>query len=143
MTRQLREYKLSDPVKEYFEKQGYKVYVEIPIQGACIDMVARKGNFLIAIELKMSLTKQLIHTCFTNNVYCDLSYAAVPTNPTTKNKELCKKHSIGIIKIADEVKIISEAKGRSAIWKPVHDRMLEYCSGIPWGGVGGLVGTAA
>ena len=86
MTRQLREYKLSDPVREYFEKQGYKVYVEIPIAGACIDMVARKGNILIAIELKMSLTKQLIDNCSTNRVYCDISYAAVPTNPTVKNR---------------------------------------------------------
>ena len=77
MTRQLREYKLSDPVREYFEKQGYVVYTEIPIAGACIDMVARKGNFLIAIELKMSLTYQLIHACYTNHVFCDLSYAAV------------------------------------------------------------------
>ena len=138
MTRQLKEYKLSDPVKEYFEKQGYKVYVEIPIAGACIDMVARKGDFLIAIELKMSLTKQLIKTCFTNRVFCDISYAAVPTNPTIKNRELCKKHSIGIIRVADKINIIAEPKGRSIIFKPEHDRMLKYCSGVPWAGVGGL-----
>lgn len=135
---QLREYKLSDPVKEYFENQGYKVYTEIPIVGACIDMVARKGSFLIAIELKMSLTKQLIHACYINHVFCDLSYAAVPTEPSKKSKELCKRYSTGIIKVTNEVKIIVEANNRFGFYKPEHDRMLKYCSGTPWGGVGGL-----
>ncbi len=138
MTRQLKEYKLSDPVKEYFEKQGYKVYTEIPIAGACIDMVARKGNFLIAIELKMSLTKQLIHACYTNHVFCDLSYAAVPTEPSTKSKMLCERYSVGIIKITDETKITLKANTRFGFFRPEHERMLKYCSGIPWDGVGGL-----
>ena len=139
MTKQLREYKLSDPVREYFEKQGFKVYVEIPVAGACIDMVARKGNFLIAIELKMSLTKQLIHTCFTNQICCDLSYAAIPTEPSNKNKELYKKYAIGIIKVTSKVEIISEANGnRFKPFAPEYKRMLKYCSGIPWEGVGGL-----
>lgn len=139
MTRQLREYKLSDPVKKYFENQGYIVYTEIPIASACIDMVARKGKYLIAIELKMSLTKQLIHKCYVNNVFCDLSYAVVPTNPSIKNKELCKKHSIGIIKVTDKANLVLEAdERRFKPFKPEHDRMLKYCSGIPWNGVGGL-----
>ncbi len=139
MTRQLREYKLSDPVREYFEKQGYKVYIEIPIAGACIDMVARKGNFLIAIELKMSLTKQLIHTCYTNQICCNLSYAVIPTEPSIKNKELCKRHNIGIIKITNEIEIILEADSRRfKPFKPEYDRMLKYCSGVSWEGVGGL-----
>lgn len=139
MTRQLKEYKLSDPVKEYFENRGYKVYTEIPISGMCIDMVARKGNFLIAIELKMGLTKQLIHRCYTNQICCDLSYAAIPTEPIKKNKELCKKHAIGIIKIEHRAKIILEANNRRfKPFKPEHQRMLKYCSGVPWGGVGGL-----
>lgn len=138
MTRQLREYRLSDPIKEYFENRGYKVYTEIPITGACIDMVARKGKFLIAIELKMSLTTQLLHTCYKNQLFCDLSYASVPTEPTIKSIDLCKRHSIGIIKVKDGVKIILEANERFKTFKPEHDRILKYCSGIPWGGVGGL-----
>ena len=138
MVKQLREYKLYGFVKEYFESQGYVVYPEIPIAGACIDAVARKDDFLIAIELKMSLTKQLIHTCYTNNLFCNLSYAAVPTEPTSKSKELCKKYSIGIIKVTDEIKIILEANDRFKIYKPEYNRVLEYCSGVPWDGVGGL-----
>ena len=138
MTRQLKEYKLSDPVREYFEKQGYRVYVEIPIAGACIDMVARKGNFLIAIELKMSLTKQLINACYLNHLFCDFSYAAVPTEPSTKSKISCKRYSVGIIKVTDDIKIILEANNRFRTFKPEHDRMLKNCSGIPWEGVGGL-----
>ncbi len=138
MTRQLKEYKLSDPVREYFEKQGYRVYTEIPIAGACIDMVARKGNFLIAIELKMSLTKQLIHRCYTNNLDCNISYAAVPTETSNKSKALCKRYGIGIIKITHEVNIILEANKTHEPFKPHHDRMLKYCSDVPWEGVGGL-----
>ncbi len=138
MVKQLREYKLYDPVKEYFENQGYTVYPEIPIAGACIDMVARKDNVLIAIELKMSLTKQLIHACYVNHCFCNLSYAAVPTEPSIKNKTLCERHSIGIIKVTDKARIVLEANNRFRTFKPEYDRMLKYCSGVPWEGVGGL-----
>ncbi len=138
MSRQLREYKLSDPVREYFENQGYKVYTEIPIAGACIDMVARKGDYLIAIELKMSLTKNLINTCYINRLFCNLTYAAVPTEPSIKNITLCERDSIGIIKVTDKARIVLEAKNRLKPCYPEHDRLLEYCSGVPWDGVGGL-----
>jgi len=138
MPRQLREYKLSDPVREYFEKQGYAVYTEIPIAGSKIDLVARKGNFLIGIELKTSLTRQLIHQCIRHQCNCDIFYAAVPVNPISKNIDICKKYSIGIIRISDETEIIVEANQR---FKPLdwkHKRMLNFCDTILPGGLGGL-----
>ena len=101
-------------------------------------MIARKDNFLIAIELKMSLTKQLIHACYINNISCDLSYAAVPTEPSDKSKALCRRYSIGIIKVEDKAGIILQVKERSKTIKYYHDSVLKYCSGIPWKGVGGL-----
>ncbi len=138
MTRQLKEYKLSDPVKEYFEKQGYTVYTEIPIAGSKIDLVARKGNYLVGVELKTNLTRQLFHQCLRHQCNCDIIYAAVPVNPTSRNIDLCKKYSIGIIRISDIVKIILEANQR---FKPLdwkHKRMLEYCTGDPGNHPGGM-----
>ena len=138
MIKQLKEYKLSDPVREYFEKQGYAVYTEIPIAGSKIDLVARKGNFLIGIELKTSLTRQLIHQCIRHQCNCDIFYAAVPVNPISKNIDICKKYSIGIIRISDETEIIVEANQR---FKPLdwkHKRMLNFCDTILPGGLGGL-----
>ncbi len=138
MTRQLKEYKLSDPVREYFEKQGYVVYSEIPIAGSKIDLVARKGNFLIGIELKTSLTRQLIHQCIRHQCNCDIFYVAVPVNPISKNIDICKKYSIGIIRISDETEIIIEANQRFKPLEWKHKRILNFCDTILPGGLGGL-----
>ena len=138
MIKQLKEYKLSDPVREYFEKQGYAVYKEIPIAGSKIDLVARKGNFLIGIELKTSLTRQLIHQCIRHQCNCDIFYAAVPVNPISKNIDICKKYSIGIIRISDETEIIIEANQRFKPLEWKHKRILNFCDTILPGGLGGL-----
>lgn len=138
MTRQLKEYKLSDPVREYFEKQGYDVYTEIPIAGSQIDIIAIKNKFIIAVELKTSLTRQLIHQCIRHQKDCNMIYAAVPVNPSSENIRICNKCSIGIIKVTDHVEIIVEPNERFRHSEDKHTRMLNYCDTILSGGLGGL-----
>ncbi len=139
MTRQLREYKLSDPVREYFENRDYKVYTEIPIAGSQIDIIAIKNDFIIAVELKTSLTRQLIHQCIRHQKDCDIIYTAVPVNPSSENIRLCKKCSIGIIKVLDKVEIVLEAKQHNLTSEFKHTRMLNFCDTIIVNkGVGGL-----
>lgn len=138
MTRQLKEYKLSDPVREYFEKQGYKVYTEIPIVGSQIDIIAIKNDFIVAVELKTSLTRQLICQCIRHLNDCNIIYAAVPVNPTSKSIGRCKKYSIGIIKVSDKLEIILEAKIHFKHSKVRHTRMLNFCYSFMNDSPGGL-----
>ncbi len=134
----LREYKLYEPVKNYFENLGYTVYPEIPIAGSNIDLVARKNNELMGVELKMSLTKNVIYQCYRNHLSCDLVYAAIPTKPKNKNVELCKRRFIGIICVKGEAEIILEAKAHPYLAPYFRERLLRYCTGIPFEDVGGL-----
>ena len=91
----LREIELYEPVKRLFEKYGYEVKAEIPFYNSPIDLVAYSGNCIISVELKMSLTKQLIHKSLLNQLFSDFSYAAIPTKP--RNIDKCIKSGLGII----------------------------------------------
>ncbi len=138
MTRQLKEYKLSDPVKEYFENRGYKVYTEIPIAGSQIDIIAIKNSFIIAVELKTSLSRQLICQCIRHQKDCNVIYVAVPVNPSSRSIELYKKYSIGIMKVSDKVEMILEGSEHNLFSDTKHTRMLNYCETILPGGIGGM-----
>lgn len=138
MTRQLKEYKLSDPVREYFEKQGYKVYTEIPIAGSQIDIIAIKNSFIIAVELKTTLSRQLICQCIRHQKDCNVIYAAVPVNPSSRNIERYKNNLIGIIKVSDKVEMVLEGSEHNLFSEDKHTRMLNYCETILPGGIGGM-----
>ncbi len=133
----LNEVKLYNPVKTLFENYGYIVKAEIPSYNSCMDLVAYNHGCLIAVELKMSMTKGLIHQAYNNTLSCDLSYVAIPTTP--RNIERCKKWGIGIICIKDEIAcIILDAR---AIFKPFANskkRTLEYCECRDSNIIGGL-----
>ena len=126
----LREIELYNPVKELFEKYGYEVKAEIPFYNSPIDLVAYSGNCIISVELKMSLTKHLIHKGFLNQLFSDFSYAAIPTKP--RNIDKCIKSGLGIIRVKDgkaeilldasfKIKPLSHYKKNILAWCDVRD----------------------
>ena len=130
MIMELREIELYEPVKKLFEKFGYEVKAEIPFYNSPIDLIAYSGNCIISVELKMSLTKHLIHKVFLNQLFSDFSYAAIPTKP--RNIDKCIKSGLGIIRVKDgkaeilldasfKIKPLSHYKKNILAWCDVRD----------------------
>lgn len=101
--KELRETKLYPPVKAWLEEQGYIVFPELWDR----DIVAHKGDHIIVIELKMTLSRA---------VYCQLSraasyanelYAAVPTKP--RSVEMFRQRGYGILRVSEGVECILPA----------------------------------
>lgn len=136
----LKEYKLSNPVSDYFTAIGFEVYSEvcIPTSARCTDLIALKNEKVTAIELKTSLTKQVIKQAHSINIYVDCVYVAVGTNPRQKNIDLCKRWGIGVIKVRNGKPSIVHKAEHKEPWKPVKQKLLEQLSKWEPGGVAGL-----
>lgn len=123
---ELREVKLYNPIKELFEKYGYEVKAEIPFFNSPIDLIAYSGNYIISVELKMSLTKGLIHKAFLNQLFSDFSYIAIPTNP--RNIDKCIKSGLGIIRVKDgKAEILLDASFKIKPLSHYKKNILAWC----------------
>jgi len=81
----MRESDLSQPVVKYFEDLGYSVNCEV--KG--IDIVARKDDYLVAIELKLSFNMTLLFQVMDRLKFSDEVYIALP-KPKRRSKDLTK-----------------------------------------------------
>jgi len=81
----MRESDLSQPTVEYFENLGYTVNCEV--KG--IDIVARKDDYLTAIELKLSFNMTLLFQVMDRLKFADCVYVALP-KPKRRSKDLTK-----------------------------------------------------
>lgn len=100
--RNMRENKLAEPVGKWLERQGYTVYQEVcpPFaSGYFTDIVGNKERYIISIELKMSLTKQVIQQAYTKSIFSHEVYVAVASNPKESSIDKCKKHNVGVLQI--------------------------------------------
>lgn len=99
MVKSLREKDLFPPLKEFFEEQGYQVYAEVPCYGATADIVARKGNICIVVEMKVALSLKLMEQVFNWRGKANLVFAAVPqrTEITLFARKLLKDAGIGLL----------------------------------------------
>ena len=81
----MRESDLSQPTVDYFEALGYTVNCEV--KG--IDIIARKDEYLIAIELKLSFNMTLLFQVMDRLKFADCVYVALP-KPKRRSKDLTK-----------------------------------------------------
>ena len=143
MPRQLHECKLSEPVSELLRSWGYEVYTEIPYFSSCIDMVAMKDGEtpeLIAVELKVSLTKKVIRQAYMSTMTMHKAFCAIATNPQKKSLEACAKFGLGVIRVKDgKAKLIQEFHRvhNNEPWQPKLDLMIKFLRAIEPGGVAG------
>lgn len=134
-----KEIKLSDPVSDYFTDLGYDVYAEMPIptSARCCDLIALKDEIIIAIELKTSLSMQVIRQAYSINIYVDYAYVAIGTNPKQKSIDACKRYGIGVIKIKNgKISVIHKPEYKKP-WRPVRKMLLERLSKYEPGGIAG------
>ncbi len=88
----VKEIDLYEPIKNFFEEAGYEVYGEVKD----LDVVAKKDETIIAIELKTSLSTKLIYQGIMRQKLTDTVYLAIPKNKNTNkdNKGFAEKLEI-------------------------------------------------
>lgn len=93
---------LSQPVSDWLVSRDFTPYAEVsvPYYGPrVIDLVGRRGCELIAVELKRSLTRAVIHQTYICDLFTDERYAAVGTKPNEAGINMCRKSGIGLLSV--------------------------------------------
>lgn len=92
-----RETDLSGPIKAYLQARGYDVKGEV---GAA-DIVARRGDDLLVVELKTGFSLALLHQAVDRLALTDLVYVAVPAGGRAKalaaNVRLARRIGVGVM----------------------------------------------
>lgn len=143
--RQLREMELYQPMKEWFIKQGYQVRPEYWLYNHCFDAIAVKENIVIAIDMKMTLSKKLYLQIRKGHTFADFSYSVVATKPR-RNADMFKQmvhEGIGILSIRNNkvYKILESIKSEEfknySGFHDYHRDAIEYVRRTKDEGVGG------
>ncbi|WP_341367406.1 DUF2161 family putative PD-(D/E)XK-type phosphodiesterase [Yoonia sp. BS5-3] len=94
-----READLYPPIKAYLQRQGYEVKGEV---GAA-DVVARRGEDVVVIELKLGFSLALFHQGVARLAVTDLVYVAVPAGGRSKalqaNVKLARRIGLGVMTV--------------------------------------------
>lgn len=102
----------------------FDIYKEVPGGGGIIDIIAVKSEIRTAIEVKVSLSFDVMHQAFMSKVQAHYAYAAVPVKHWRLHpaqEALCNHYGIGVIgcmelKLPSHYKTI---KGESEL--PTHE----------------------
>ena len=124
----LHEIKLSEPIKQYFIGKGYTVYCEIPHNLRTVDIVAIKGDEIIAIELKVGYCGKVLQQAMINQLFANKSYAAITKRPKDKNVLQCQENNVGVLLVNGKAISMSEPESDSP--KPdkyYRDKILASC----------------
>jgi hypothetical protein len=96
-----READLYPPIKAYLQRQGYDVKGEV---GAA-DVVGRRGNEVVVVELKRSFSLALFHQGVDRLAVTDCVYLAVPAGGKTKalkaNVKLARRAGLGVLTVRE------------------------------------------
>lgn len=137
----MKEFELSAPVEKWLVQQGMKVFAEVPCYDSNIDLVGYDQDFegkIVAVELKLTLSKKVIHQAWLNTSFVDSSWCAIPTRPRKKNLLICKERGLGVLQILDnEIIILCPAVCKNPPLGSHRKRMIKYLQHAPQGGTGG------
>ena len=118
----MKETELAEPVAQLLKQYGYTVYSEAPLgfgSNRVIDIIGLSANKVIAVELKLSLTKQVIRQAYHCGLIANKVYVAVATNPRKLSFAKCKRRGIGIISVKNSKAEIVLAAPNSTVSSPV------------------------
>ena len=69
---------LREPVREYFKNKNFSVFDEPKLFSRGIDVIAKKGSSLIAVELKVEKWKRAIQQAYMDLRISNFAYVALP-----------------------------------------------------------------
>ena len=138
-----RESDLSPYVVKWLSEDGYVHYVEFPCYGgARTDIVGFRelDTRLIAIELKITLSRTVIKQAALSQTWANAAYVAVATKPRQRGVDYCRKLGIGVLScVTGMVRPILMPGLPELCFAPAKRRALELIRIMEPGGVGGLV----
>jgi len=101
-----REFELIKPVSEYFLRQGYRILEEVPIGYCRADLVAFKGDEVVAVELKLQYSQKAIIQVKNYQLAADFVYVALPLMKSfsmlRKKEHLLRKEGIGVLLVNEK-----------------------------------------
>ena len=101
-----REFELIKPVSDYFRRQGYRVIEEVPIGYCRADLVAFKGDIVIAVELKLQYSQKALIQVKNYQLAADFVYLALPLMKSfsmlRKKEHVLRKEGIGVLLVNEE-----------------------------------------
>lgn len=139
--RDLPESTMSLPLMTWLDGLRYTPYAEVPNYDTVIDIVAmeERGVDLIAIEMKTSLTRDVIRQSHIAQLISERSYCAVLSQPKSPSLAACRDLGIGVLRVTDgTVEVLLEAKSQRAISPGAKRLVIENLRCRPPGGVAGL-----
>lgn len=145
MSGKIAETELYIPVKQFFEKLGYKINAEV----SDCDITATKGDELIVVELKTSFSLKLLYQLVERQKIADSVYAAIPAiggkypKEITSMKALIKRLCAGLmivhfLKTRTWIEVLVDPmeyvprksrKGRYAVLGELNGRVAELNTG--------------
>lgn len=103
----MKETDLYEPVKEFFEQQGYEVKAEI---NDCDLVAIRENDPPVIVELKLSLSLELMTQGISRQAITDAVYVAIPAgrgkawNTRVKGgAKICRRLGLGLISVRLDV----------------------------------------
>lgn len=72
------ESELAPPVGAHFGREGYDVWYEVPFNGRIADVIAVKGEEVVAVELKLRDYRGAHRQAIAYQVGCHRSYVGLP-----------------------------------------------------------------
>ena len=105
----MKESDLSEPVCRWLQQRGLVAYCEVPAQGCCIDVVGLGTIGLVAVELKVSLSRGVLKQARLCQNFAVEAWCAVPTKP--RSMKTARLRGLGILRVrGDTVSVLLAAK---------------------------------
>jgi hypothetical protein len=130
----IKESDLAKVFIDSFDGSGYEVFQEVETYIGIADIVLKHANFIWSVEVKTSLSMQVIAQAWENQRIYNFSSICVPSKKHSKGSmmamDICRKYGIGVFKINiyaayNEINETVKAKlNRNANTK--HVRLVEH-----------------
>jgi predicted RecB family endonuclease len=128
----IREEDLRCAVHDYFKCKNYSIFDEHKLFARKIDIVAKRRNEIITIELKMRAWERAIQQAYLNQRVSNYSYIALPENILNNSKsrlfDEAFKNGIGIISVNGSAKQIMGAKKSNQIQSCLRSNFIKSLS---------------
>lgn len=106
---------MREPVRAHLEAQGCRVRHEVPLHGRVADILARRGDEVLAVELKLEDWREALRQAMHDQLAAHRSYIAMPLHnavlPLPERSRL-ERQGVGLLAVhpLGEVRTLLEAR---------------------------------
>lgn len=124
----MHEKEMQNHISDYYKKQGFNVFKEIPFLEKRIDLLCVNKDQILSIELKIKDWKRVLWQAYINQLFTTKSYVCIwhkTLNCIDKNE--FAKFGIGIISMDEKSNFITilEAKKSKYMYSELLEKLKE------------------